>query len=129
MKETTKDWLTFAEDDLIAAKTLSNDDRLTSLVSFHCQQCLEKCFKAVIEEQDKSFVKSHDLLRLQLSAEIQLSDLETKLLSMINEVYIDGRYPGVLGLLPYGKPTIPQANEFIQLCDSIFSRIRETLQP
>jgi len=129
MKETTKDWLTFAEDDLIAAKTLSNDDRLTSLVSFHCQQCLEKCFKAVIEEQDKSFVKSHDLLRLQLFAEIQLSDLETKLLSMINEVYIDGRYPGDLGLLPYGKPTIPQAHEFIQLCDSIFNRIRETLQP
>jgi len=87
MKETTKDWLTFAEDDLIAAKTLSNDDRLTSLVSFHCQQCLEKCFKAVIEEQDKSFVKSHDLLRLQLFAEIQLSDLETKLLSMIRAIW------------------------------------------
>jgi HEPN domain-containing protein len=127
MKETTKDWLIFAEDDLIAAKTLSIDDRLTSLVSFHCQQCLEKCFKAVIEERDKSFIKSHDLLRLQLFADIQLSDSETRLLSMINEVYIDARYPGDLGLLPQGKPTIPQAHEFIQLCESIFNRIRETL--
>jgi hypothetical protein len=25
---------------------------------------------------------------------------------MINEVYIDSRYPGDLGLLPHGKPTI-----------------------
>ena len=73
MKQTTKDWLTVAEDDLLAAKTLASEDRLTNLVSFHCQQCLEKCFKALIEEQDKPSIKSHDLLRLQLIANIQLS--------------------------------------------------------
>ena len=73
MKQTTKDWLTVAEDDLLAAKTLASEDRLTSLVAFHCQQCLEKCFKAMIEEQDKPSIKSHDLLRLQLIANIQLS--------------------------------------------------------
>jgi len=66
MKQTTKDWLAVAEDDLLAAKTLSRDERLTSLVSFHCQQCLEKCFKAIIEEQNKPALKSHDLLRLRL---------------------------------------------------------------
>lgn len=73
MKQTTKDWLTVAEDDLLAAKTLASEDPLTNLVSFHCQQCLEKCFKAMIEEQDKPSIKSHDLLRLQLIANIQLS--------------------------------------------------------
>jgi len=66
MKQATKDWLTFAEDDLLAAKALANEDRLTSLVAFHCQQCLEKCFKAMIEEQDKPSSRSHDLFRLQL---------------------------------------------------------------
>ena len=95
MKQTTKDWLTVAEDDLLAAKTLANEGRLTNLVSFHCQQCLEKCFKAVIEEQDKPSVKSHDLLRLQVIANIQLSASETTLLSIINETYIDTRYPGI----------------------------------
>jgi HEPN domain-containing protein len=127
MKETTKDWLTFAEEDLIAARTLSKDDRLTGMVSFHCQQCLEKCFKAVIEELDKTFLKSHDLLRLQLYAGIELSDQETFLLSMINEVYIDARYPGDMGLLPHGKPTIPEVNEFIELCEKILERINKTL--
>lgn len=47
---------TAAEDDLLAAKTLVNDSRLT--------------------------------------------------LGIINEVYIDARYPGDLGLLPHGKPMI-----------------------
>jgi len=124
MKQTTKNWITLAEDDLLAAKTLAGEDRLTNLVSFHCQQCLEKCFKAIIEEQDKPFIKSHDLIRLQLNADIKLSDSEAILLSMINEVYIDSRYPGELGLLPNGKPTFSEAEAFIKLCDNILNRLR-----
>jgi HEPN domain-containing protein len=128
MKQTTKDWLTVAEDDLLAAKTLASEDRLTNLVSFHCQQCLEKCFKAMIDEQDKPSIKSHDLLRLQLIANIQLSASETTLLSIINETYIDTRYPGDLGLLPHGKPTISDIEPFIQLCDTLFNRLSNQLR-
>jgi HEPN domain-containing protein len=128
MKQTTKDWLTVAEDDLLAAKTLASEDRLTNLVSFHCQQCLEKCFKAMIDEQDKPSIKSHDLLRLQLIANIQLSASETTLLSIINETYIDTRYPGDLGLLPHGKPTISEIEPFIQLCDTLFNRLSNQLK-
>ena len=93
MKQTTKDWLTVAKDDLFAAKALATDERLTSMASYHCQQCIEKCFKAVIEEQNKPSIRSHDLLRLQSAAGIKLSEVETILLSIINEVYIDSRYP------------------------------------
>lgn len=128
MKQTTKDWLAVAEDDLLAAKTLSRDERLTSLVSFHCQQCLEKCFKAIIEEQNKPALKSHDLLRLRLHADINLSDSETILLSTINEVYIDARYPGDMGLLPHGKPSISEVNEFIQFCDTLVYRFKRQME-
>ncbi len=127
MKQTTKDWLTLAGDDLLAAKKLAGDVRLTNQVSFHCQQCLEKCFKAVIEEQDMPLVRSHDLLRLQFLANIQLSGSETTLLSMINETYIDARYPGDLGLLPHGKPTISEIEPFIQLCETVFNRLKDKL--
>lgn len=123
MKQTTKEWFIAAEDDLLAAKKLGNEDRLTNVVAFHCQQCLEKCFKAVIEEQGKPSFKSHDLLRLQLNADIQLSESEILLLSIINEVYIDARYPGDLGLLPHGKPTIAEAKTFIDFCDVLFKKI------
>lgn len=40
MKQTTKDWLTAAEDDLLAAKKLAGEDRLTNVVAFHCQSRL-----------------------------------------------------------------------------------------
>jgi HEPN domain-containing protein len=123
MKQTTREWLLAAEDDLIAAKKLVGEDRLTNVVAFHCQQCLEKCFKAVIEEQGKSSIKSHDLLRLQLNANIQIGESETILLGIINEVYIDARYPGDLGLLPHGKPTIAEVETFIGFCEAIFFKI------
>ncbi|HAQ21351.1 MAG TPA: hypothetical protein DCR40_19295 [Prolixibacteraceae bacterium] len=127
MKQTTKDWLTAAEDDLLAAKKLAGEDRLTNVAAFHCQQCLEKCFKAVIEEQGKPSIKSHDLLRLQLNANIQLKEPETILLGIINEVYIDTRYPGDLGLLPHGKPTRSEIEAFILFCDTIFTHLMEQL--
>ena len=127
MKQTTKDWLNIAEDDLLAAKTLVREDRLANLAAFHCQQCLEKCFKALIEERDKPFIKSHDLLRLQSLANIYLSVPELTLLGIINEVYTDARYPGDLGLLPHGKPTVSEIKEFIQFCDAIFSRLLDQL--
>lgn len=127
MKQTTKDWLIAAEDDLLAAKKLAGEDRLTNVAAFHCQQCLEKCFKAIIEEQGKPSIKSHDLLRLQLNANIQLKEPETMLLGIINEVYIDARYPGDLGLLPHGKPTITEIEAFILFCDKIFLHLMEQI--
>lgn len=125
MKQTTKDWLTAAEDDLLAAKKLNGEERLTNVVAFHCQQCLEKCFKAIIEEQGNPSVKSHDLVRLYLLANFQLAENEINLLEIINEVYIDARYPGELGLLPHGKPTVPEVENFITFCDKILSRVIE----
>ena len=124
MKQTTKDWLSAAEDDLWAAKKLASEVRLTNIVAFHCQQCLEKCFKAVIEEQSKPSIKSHDLLRLQVNANIQLAETETTLLEIINEVYIDARYPGDLGLLPHGKPTTSEVEAFIVFCEVLFERLK-----
>lgn len=127
MKQTTKEWLIAAEDDLLAAKKLGDEGRLTNVVAFHCQQCLEKCFKAIIEEQGKPSVKSHDLLRLQLIAGIHLSKAETNLLEIINEVYIDSRYPGDFGLLPQGKPTTEEVKDFIEFCEKLFVKLKDSL--
>ncbi|HET6559750.1 MAG TPA: HEPN domain-containing protein [Prolixibacteraceae bacterium] len=117
-----------AEDDLLAAKTLMNDSRLTNVAAFLCQQCLEKCFKAMIEELEKGPIKSHDLFRLQKAANIELSENELNIMEIINEVYIDARYPGDLGLLPQGKPLISEIESFIQFCTTIFSRIKKHIQ-
>jgi HEPN domain-containing protein len=127
MKQTTNDWFKAAEDDLLAAKTLASDSRLTNVAAFHCQQCLEKSFKAVIEENENSTFKSHDLFRLQNAANIQLTDEELNLLEIINEVYIDARYPGDLGILPHGKPSIVEVASFIDFCEEISRKLKQKI--
>ena len=37
------------------------------------------------------------------------------------------RYPGDLGLLPHGKPTISEANTFIEFCESLFYRLKDQI--
>jgi len=128
MKEATNDWFIAANDDLLAAKTLATDSRITNLAAFHCQQCLEKCFKAVIEEFENLNLKSHDLIRLQIAADIQLTDDELNLMEIINEVYIDARYPGNLGLLPHGKPSVDEIANFIQFCEDISFKLKKKVE-
>jgi len=127
MKPTTKEWLLAAEDDLLSARKLISEDRLTNIVAFHCQQCLEKAFKAVLEEQNRQSIKSHDLNRLREIAGISISESEITLLATINEVYIDARYPGDMGLMPHGKPTPSEAEKFIKLTESLLNRVREEI--
>lgn len=122
MKQTTKEWIAAAQDDLLSAKTLIKELRLTHIVAFHCQQCIEKSLKAVIEEQDKNPFKSHDLIRLNDHAQVELNEKETVLLAIMNEVYIDSRYPGEMGLMPHGKPTEKEASGFISFAETILNR-------
>ena len=123
MKQTPKEWLSLAEDDLITAAKLIDEIRLTNIIAFHCQQCIEKGLKALIEERRGLSIKSHDLLRLRDMSELSLSDEEMMMLATINEVYIDSRYPGDMGLMPQGKPTESEAKAFILFSRSILERI------
>ena len=127
MKPTTKEWLAAAEDDLLSARKLVDDPRLTNVVTFHCQQCIEKALKGILEEENKKIIKSHDLLRLTEMAAITLSDDELTILATINEVYIDSRYPGDMGLMPMGKPTTDEANSFIDFSTIMFEKIQSNL--
>ena len=46
------EWVNAAERDRGAATVLIESDRQPyEIIAFHCQQCVEKCFKAVLEEE------------------------------------------------------------------------------
>jgi len=47
-----KHWIDFADRDLEAAKSLLENEYLANVVLFHCQQCIEKCLKAILEENN-----------------------------------------------------------------------------
>ncbi|MCF8367427.1 MAG: HEPN domain-containing protein [Bacteroidales bacterium] len=127
MKPITKEWLIAAEDDLLSAKKLVTEKRLTNIVAFHCQQCIEKGLKAFMEERGDKSVKSHDLLRLKDLAGLKISEKDYIFLATINEIYTDSRYPGDMGLMPHGKPTLTEVNEFILFSEKLLDRIKQEI--
>jgi HEPN domain-containing protein len=115
MKKTTEDWLISAESDLILIREIITHENLTHLSAFHAQQAIEKSFKAIIEEFDLGFIKTHSLEMLYNKVKDNISPVNTDLLVLLDQLYIDARYPGEMGLLPEGKPCISEAKEFFDL--------------
>jgi HEPN domain-containing protein len=53
MKKLINDWIILAEKDIKTASLIISEEYLTNIVAFHCQQAIEKYFKAYILEYDK----------------------------------------------------------------------------
>jgi len=121
MKKQVEDWVLLADKDLQAAEIIINDEYpLTNIVAFHCQQAIEKYLKAFIIEKDGPLMRTHDLIKLNaIINEIKNLSIDEKKLIVINEVYMDSRYPGDLGLMPDGMPTNEQAKGFIEYVNEI----------
>ncbi len=103
-------------------------EHLTPVAAFHAQQCVEKCLKAVLEEHSKKVPKDHSTLRLYgLVRELVSMDVDTLVLTDLDDLYIGARYPGELGLLPAGKPTLADVHEFLEAVKTIYDRARRAL--
>ena len=128
MKKLVNDWIILAEKDIKTAALIINEEYLTNIVAFHCQQAIEKYFKAYILEHDKPLLKIHDLPKLYgIIKQIKDLEIDEDLLSIINETYIEDRYPGELGLLPDGMPSDEQAHNFLEFSRHIEKRIKNEL--
>ncbi|MEX2429383.1 MAG: HEPN domain-containing protein [Bacteroidales bacterium] len=130
MKNRTTDWLTVAEDDLSAIILIIKDAALTHIVAFHAQQAIEKALKAVIEEFELGNFKSHSLKTLMgiisNHTEIEI-DIEEEVIAALESLYIESRYPGSIGLLPEGKPTIEDAKMYLDTARQVLTQVRDFL--
>ena len=125
MKKQVTQWLKYAEIDLLSAEKLLDDKNLTQSVAFHSHQTAEKSFKAILEDRSIRIPKSHDLEKLYgmiLKEGIKLI-LDEDILSQINDVYIDSRYPGDAGLIPQGMPSTEKAKEFFMAAEVIYEKV------
>jgi HEPN domain-containing protein len=120
MKKSTKEWFKSSESDLLLIKEINSNESLTHLSAFHAQQAIEKSFKAVIEEFDIGFIKTHSLETLyNIVKDKILVKFDTDLLIILDQLYIDSRYPGELGLLPNGKPSVSEVKIFFDLANEV----------
>jgi HEPN domain-containing protein len=123
MRAFTKEWLKAANDDLLTIHEIMNNAFLTHIVAFHAQQCIEKAFKAILEEHEIDTPKIHSLIKLSKLLPISIQNIDAIMLERLDELYIESRYPGDMGLLPYGKPTPKDAKEFYSVADGIFMQV------
>ena len=129
MKKISEEWLKAAKDDLRVADKIIADEALTHMVAFHSQQCIEKSLKAVMEEYGIDLVKIHNLERLLAIAKNHVEiDVDIVLIEKMDKLYIDSRYPADFGLLPDGKPTIEDAEEFYDAASSVYEVVKTNLK-
>lgn len=127
MKPITLEWLKAAKDDLLVIQEIVDREYLTHLTAFHAQQAIEKTFKAVLEEYSSYVPRMHNLEKLAelVSRHLPL-DLknDTQLIEELDKLYTDARYPGDLGLLPDGKPSLESAKTHFALACSIYDYVQ-----
>ncbi|WP_321992536.1 HEPN domain-containing protein [Marispirochaeta aestuarii] len=130
MKKQAEEWLKYAQVDLLAARQMIVNQELTSVVSFHAQQCIEKVFKAVLEYYDMKIPRVHDLRKLykEIEGNNNIIDVNYEIIDQLNQVYIDSRYPADHGLLPDGIPSQEKAREFMFEAEKIYNQVKEYIE-
>jgi len=126
VKRITRDWLLSAEMDLRSIERMLDEEFLAPVACFHAQQCVEKSLKAILEEKGVRPPKTHDILRLYgLVSERASLELDLRMLQVLNDLYVDARYPGELGLLPYGRPSPDDARQFYEFAAAVYRKAWE----
>ena len=129
MRKATEEWLMSARDDLETIGELVGNPRLTHVVAFHAQQCVEKAFKAILEEREEEIPHVHNLVTLNERAGNPMQGEDgLDVLDRLNQLYIKARYPGERGLFPAGKPSQEEAQLFQRVARRNYEQTRERLQ-
>lgn len=94
------DWLEIAARDLLAARLLIEQEQCYEIAGFHCQQCLEKAFKAYLIDRTGTLVDGHNLTWLCRQAARYHQEFKRWLeeTAEMNRLYIETRYPSDIDL-------------------------------
>lgn len=123
MKDETKKWLEYADENLKSAKVLL-DNKLFNPCLQNAQQAVEKTLKALLVEFSIKFKKTHSTNELAMMLaenhlDIKLAEEERELL---DSIYLPSKYP--LGsILPGFEPD----EHICKNCIAIAERVRESV--
>lgn len=94
------DWLEIAAGDLLAARLLIEQGQCLEAAGFHCQQAMEKAFKAFLIEATGQLVDGHNLTWLCRQASKHHRGYARFLdaTAGMNRLYIETRYPSDIDL-------------------------------
>jgi HEPN domain-containing protein len=98
MKKATRAWVRKAEGDLTSAEALLSKRvrGVNDSICYHAQQCVEKYMKALLQEREVRFERTHNLLSLldQVLPFLPEWELLRPDLRELTEYAVAFRYPG-----------------------------------
>ncbi|HUV63350.1 MAG TPA: HEPN domain-containing protein [Sedimentisphaerales bacterium] len=123
MKEQTKTWLKYADDNLRSAKVLLESDLYNPCLQ-NVQQAVEKMLKAVLAESGARMKKTHSINELvTILAEGGMKvNIEEHERDLIDSIYLPSKYP-IGGILPDFEPDI----QICRQCVAIAQRLRDSI--
>lgn len=129
MKEDTKLWLKYSEENLEAAKILL-DSQLYNPALYNLQQSIEKALKSLFIEYAIKLKKSHSISELKNTLvdeniHIELDDDECDLLDSIY-IYLPSKYP-VGSALPDYSPDAKITKSCLSIAQKVFEETKNRL--
>ena len=113
-KKLIQQWFDKANNDLKTAKILLDDSpELTDIITFHCQQAVEKFFKCYLIKLDIVFKKTHNLTYLLdlMEEKINVPGKMYKVAETLNDYAVEIRYPRELE----GNPSKKEAEKAYEM--------------
>ena len=101
-KAIATEWLALAKKNLETAELLLSVDHYTDVIATDIYQTIEKAVKALYAFNNTQIPRIHQIPKLMAyaSKHVSFSDIEENDLFIINDYYLNTRYPGPQHLLP-----------------------------
>jgi len=119
MKEQTKTWLEYADENLRSAKVLLESDLFNPCLQ-NVQQAVEKMLKAVLAESGIKIKKTHSINELAaiLNENGLRVDIGEDERDLIDSIYLPSKYPAG-GVLPDFSPDMETCRQCVHIADRL----------
>ncbi|GBD87768.1 HEPN domain protein [bacterium BMS3Abin03] len=124
MQEETKNWLTYSEENLEAAKVLLESE-LYNPCLHNVQQSIEKALKSLFIEKIIPFKKIHTIM--ELVTILEKNGISTELTEdecdFLDSIYLPTKYP-IGSALPYFNPDKDICKNSISLAERVIKEVK-----
>ncbi len=127
MKDETRVWLSYAGENLEAAKILLKQGLYNPCLQ-NVQQSIEKSLKALLLERIHSQRKTHsitELIRILHEHQITLS-LTDEECDLLDSIYLPSKYP-LSGVLPDFEPDAFLCRQCVTLAEGVIEQVRKII--
>ena len=131
MKDETRTWLSYADENLDVAKLALDHGHLNACLQ-NAQQAVEKYLKALIIERNLEFRRTHKIRELLglLSAQDIVLDVFDDEMDLMDSIYVPSKYP-VYSALPLALPDAGICRDALSIAHKVkdlTTKILETIK-